>query len=96
VQVLCCLHQPASRVGDIRPLRTVLALRWRGYQRPSDSATLSPGEQANADFADQLSGEELLSALQEGGQVIYIGHTATEVDYADQADPNMSLDDCEI
>ena len=55
----------------------------------------SAGEQANADFQDKLSGSELLSALQSGGHVIYFRHAQTEKDYADQADPNMSLDDCE-
>ena len=55
----------------------------------------SAGEQANADFVDKLSGGELLSALQEGGHVIYFRHAQTERDYADQADPNMQLDDCE-
>lgn len=46
--------------------------------------TLSPGEQANADFQDKLSGAELLAALQQGGYVIYIRHAQTEKDYADQ------------
>lgn len=55
----------------------------------------SEGEQANADFKDKLSGPELLSALQEGGHVIYFRHAQTEKDYADQADPKMKLDDCE-
>ncbi|ESA32726.1 phosphoglycerate mutase [Leptolyngbya sp. Heron Island J] len=55
----------------------------------------SEGEQANADFQDKLSGAELLGALQEGGHVIYFRHAQTERDYADQADPNMSLDDCD-
>lgn len=55
----------------------------------------SEGEKANAEFQDKLSGSELLSALQEGGHVIYFRHAQTEKDYADQADPNMKLDDCE-
>ncbi|EDX84138.1 phosphoglycerate mutase family protein [Synechococcus sp. PCC 7335] len=59
------------------------------------AADYTAGEQANADFEDQLSSAELLSALQEGGHVIYFRHAQTEKDYADQADPNMSLDDCE-
>ncbi|MBR8827407.1 MAG: histidine phosphatase family protein [Gomphosphaeria aponina SAG 52.96 = DSM 107014] len=46
--------------------------------------TLSPGEQANADFQDKLSGAELLAALQQGGYVIYFRHAQTEKDYADQ------------
>ena len=55
----------------------------------------SAGEQANADFQDQLSGADLLGALQAGGHVIYFRHAQTERDYADQADPNMDLNDCE-
>ncbi len=34
-------------------------------------AELSPGEQANADFRDKLSGRTLLKALKKGGHVIY-------------------------
>lgn len=60
-----------------------------------EGADYSAGEQANADFQDKLSGAELLSALQAGGHVIYFRHAQTETDYADQADPDMSLDDCE-
>ncbi|NEQ70358.1 MAG: histidine phosphatase family protein [Symploca sp. SIO2D2] len=55
----------------------------------------SEGEQANADFKDKLSGAQLLSALKEGGHVIYFRHAQTEKDYADQADPDMRLDDCD-
>ena len=55
----------------------------------------SEGELANANFEDKLSGADLLNALQTGGQVIYFRHAQTERDYADQADPNMSLDDCD-
>ena len=52
----------------------------------SQESELSPGEQANADFKDKLSGAELLSALKEGGHIIYFRHAQTEKDYADQAD----------
>ncbi|MEM9594996.1 MAG: histidine phosphatase family protein [Acidobacteriota bacterium] len=62
---------------------------------PAEEDPLTPGEQANADFSDKVSGPELLAALQQGGHVIYFRHAQTEKDYADQADPNMSLDDCE-
>jgi phosphohistidine phosphatase SixA len=60
-----------------------------------EGADYSAGEQANADFQDKLEGAELLSALQSGGHVIYFRHAQTERDYADQADPNMDLNDCE-
>jgi len=62
---------------------------------PAQAEKLSPGEKANAEFTDNLSGQPLLAALKEGGHVIFFRHAATEKDYADQADPNMRLDDCE-
>ena len=36
----------------------------------------------------------LLKSLKDGGFIIYFRHATTENDYADQADPLMSLDDC--
>ena len=36
----------------------------------------------------------LLSQIKEGGYVIYFRHAQTVRDYADQADPNMRLNDC--
>ncbi|MEM6793690.1 MAG: histidine phosphatase family protein [Acidobacteriota bacterium] len=61
----------------------------------SEGEAMSPGEQANADFEDKASGADLLAALKQGGHVIYFRHAQTERDYADQADPNMKLEDCE-
>lgn len=52
----------------------------------------SEGEQANADFEDKLAGEELLSALKQGGHVIYFRHAQTERDYADQI--KADVDNC--
>ena len=60
-----------------------------------EGADYSAGEQANADFKDKLSEPELLSALKAGGHIIYFRHAQTEKDYADQADPDMNLDNCE-
>lgn len=54
------------------------------------STEMSPGEQANADFEDKLSGTELLNALQEGGHVIYFRHAQTEKDYADQVTADVN------
>jgi phosphohistidine phosphatase SixA len=51
---------------------------------PMYEGELTPGEQANADFVDQLEGEALLAELQDGGHVIYIRHAQTERDFADQ------------
>ncbi|NJK59093.1 MAG: histidine phosphatase family protein [Oscillatoriales cyanobacterium SM2_1_8] len=67
-------------------------------QAPAESspaAEMSPGEKANAEFQDKLSGPELLQALQAGGHIIYFRHAQTDKDYADQADKNMRLEDCE-
>ena len=36
----------------------------------------------------------LLDSIKDGGYVIYFRHATTERDYADQADPLMSLNDC--
>ena len=58
----------------------------------AEDGELSPGEQANADFEDKLSDSELLSALQEGGHVIYFRHAQTEKDYADQV--SADVNDC--
>lgn len=54
------------------------------------AAELSPGEQANADFQDKMSGAELLSELQNGGYVIYFRHAQTEKDYADQVTADVN------
>ena len=45
-------------------------------------------------FQDRLSGSALLSALQSGGHVIFFRHAQTERDYADQADPNLDVNNC--
>ena len=37
----------------------------------AQNSELSPGEQANADFRDKITGASLLDALQKGGHVIY-------------------------
>ncbi|MEO1187040.1 MAG: hypothetical protein AAFX46_21250, partial [Cyanobacteria bacterium J06636_27] len=67
-------------VGDARVDSEILPEPTGGW-RPGDSSDLvtpppmyegelSPGEQANADFVDQLEGEALLNDLQDGGYVI--------------------------
>ncbi|WP_228025224.1 histidine phosphatase family protein [cf. Phormidesmis sp. LEGE 11477] len=59
-------------------------------QLPTYEGELSPGEQANADFADQLEGEALLDDLQDGGYVIYFRHAQTERDFADQVTADVN------
>ena len=51
---------------------------------------MTKGELANANFKDKLSGKALLSALKKGGHVIYIRHTTTEKDYADQVKADVN------
>ena len=51
---------------------------------------LSPGEQANADFQDKMSGAELLNELQQGGYIVYFRHAQTEKDYADQVTADVN------
>lgn len=47
---------------------------------------------ATAVFAQDMSAEDLVAAMQEGGHVIFIRHATTETDYADQIDATMG--DC--
>ena len=57
---------------------------------PTYEGELAPGEQANAEFVDQLEGEELLDELQDGGYVIYFRHAQTERDFADQVSADVN------
>ncbi|NJO94879.1 MAG: histidine phosphatase family protein [Pleurocapsa sp. CRU_1_2] len=70
----------------------IMAQGGEGGEGGEGDTQLSPGEQANADFQDKMSGAELLSELQNGGYVIYFRHTQTEKDYADQVTANVN--DC--
>ncbi len=45
-------------------------------------------------YLHTANGSDLLSALQSGGHVVFFRHAQTEQDYADQADPNLDLNDC--
>ena len=69
---------------------TLLAEGGEGGEGGEGSSELSPGEQANADFQDKMSGAELLSELQNGGYVIYFRHAQTEKDYADQVTADVN------
>ena len=62
---------------------------------PADQTDgLSEGEYNNASFENKVNDKKLLKKLKKGGMVIYLRHTTTEVDYADQADPDLDLNDC--
>ena len=63
-----------------------------GGEGGEGEAEVSPGEQANENFQDKMSGDELLSELQNGGYVIYFRHAQTETDYADQI--KADVNDC--
>jgi phosphohistidine phosphatase SixA len=54
---------------------------------------LSEAEYNNTSFENKVNDKKLLRKLQQGGLVIYMRHATTEKDYADQADPNLDLND---
>lgn len=56
----------------------------------------SEGEQVQAEFKDKLSGEELLSALQKGGHIIYFRHTKTNKNETDQVASKNELENCKL
>ncbi|MBI9000287.1 histidine phosphatase family protein [Corynebacterium sp. CCM 9185] len=65
----------------------------------SSTATSTEAEsdddaEEEAKFENVVSAEEVVKDLKKGGYVIFIRHGHTAKDYADQADPNMKLDDC--
>lgn len=72
------------------PSTFLIARDAEGGEGGEDGADPSPGEQANEDFKDKLSGTELLSELQQGGYVIYFRHAQTEKDYADQVTADVN------
>jgi phosphohistidine phosphatase SixA len=57
------------------------------------SKKMSSAEHNNDIFENKLNDKKLLKQLRKGGHVIYLRHATTETDYADQADPNLDLDD---
>ena len=70
-------------------------------QRPStgDSQQQSSAKEENNKSNINLTSQQtdkrsLLTELKNGGHIIYFRHATTERDYADQADPLMSLNDC--
>ena len=58
-----------------------------------NDTTLS-GEQNNKDFVNKVDDKALLSALRDGGHVIYIRHAKTTKDWGDQVSPALDLTDC--
>ena len=58
-----------------------------------NETTLS-GEQNNKDFVNTVDDKALVSALRDGGHVIYIRHAKTTKDWGDQVSPELDLADC--
>ena len=87
------------------PLLTVLLLSACGLNGETDASSNGAKAVNSANqkskipafgLTSELSIEKstLLASIKDGGYIIYFRHTTTERDYADQADPLMSLDDC--
>ena len=87
------------------PLFTALLLSACGLNGETGASsnggqTVTPANQKTKKLAVALTSEPniekstLLASIRDGGYVIYFRHATTERDYADQADPLMSLDDC--
>ena len=72
--------QPASNNSEVE-----------AYEQ--NETTLS-GEQNNKDFVNTVDDKALVSALRDGGHVIYIRHAKTTKDWGDQVSPELDLADC--
>jgi phosphohistidine phosphatase SixA len=58
-------------------------------QSPTFLSRSPEADPAKAEFKNKLSGAQLVTALRKGGYVIFLRHTKTEVDYADQVFARM-------
>ena len=72
--------QPASNNSEVE-----------AYEQ--NETTLS-GEQNNKNFVNTVDDKALVSALRDGGHVIYIRHAKTTKDWGDQVSPELDLADC--
>ena len=72
--------QPASNNSEVE-----------AYEQ--NDTTLS-GEQNNEYFVNTVDDKALVSALRDGGHVIYIRHAKTTKDWGDQVSPELDLADC--
>ena len=61
-------------------------------EKPVDQKTKTQAIGVTSEPSNEKS--TLLASIKDGGYVIYFRHATTKRDYADQADPLMSLDDC--
>lgn len=90
-----CSGSPSSR-QDTANLNVQSVPLTKPEQTNGQAADNNQGKIANAEFKDKLRGEELLSALQKGGHVIYFRHTQTNKGEKDQADSKSDLTNCEL
>lgn len=86
--VMVDANEYGSAIESTTTVDSVLVAQ--GGEGGEGGESLSPGEQANADFQDKMTGSELLSELQNGGYVIYFRHAQTEKDYADQVTADVN------
>ncbi|MGF1536845.1 MAG: histidine phosphatase family protein [Elainellaceae cyanobacterium] len=86
-----CLGVSATAIA-IEAAASAQSLELPSTEHPA--AELISQESDGATFENRLDGAALLSALQQGGHVIFFRHAQTEADYADQADPNLDVNDC--
>jgi len=80
----------AHETNVLKVTRNESTLLAEGGEGGEGGTELTPGEQANADFQDKISGAELLGELQNGGYVVYFRHTQTERDFADQVTADVN------
>ena len=93
--VACSGEPPDGGTASSSEPPTPITDASEGGEGGEEGEAYTEGEKANAAFKDKLAAPELLSALKAGGHVIYFRHAQTVRDYADQADPNLDLKDCE-
>ena len=65
-----------------------------GVEAYEQNDTTLSGEQNNKEFVNKLDDKALVSALRDGGHVIYLRHTKTVKDWGDQVSPALDLSDC--
>ncbi len=65
-----------------------------GVEAYEQNDTTLSGEKNNEDFVNKVEGKDLVSALRDGGHVIYIRHTKTVKDWGDQVSPALNLANC--
>ncbi len=59
-----------------------------------EEGEMTEGEKRNEEFQNKVSDEELLKGLQAGGYVVFVRHGQTNKDWADQASPDIDMENC--